>query len=66
MDDLDRRSLLKVIAAFAVAPYAAHGSEKESDVHLVRAGDDRTGQPHKAARAGTHLDFKVLTPESLT
>jgi mannose-6-phosphate isomerase-like protein (cupin superfamily) len=64
MNELNRRSLLKVIAAFSVAPYAALGSEKESAVHLVKAGGDRTGQPHKAARAGTHLDFKVLTRET--
>jgi hypothetical protein len=33
-------------------------------VHLVEAGTDRTGQPRKAARANTHLDFKVLTRET--
>ena len=43
MSELDRRSLLKVIAAISIAPYAALGSENESSVHLVKAGGDRTG-----------------------
>src|SRR5215470_14808256 len=64
MNELDRRSLLKVFAAFSVAPCAALGNEQESAVHLVNAGADRTGQPHKAARANSHLDFKVLTNET--
>ncbi len=64
MNELDRRSLLRVFAAFSVAPYAALENKQESTVHLVKAGADRTGQPHKAARANSHLDFKVLTPET--
>jgi len=31
---------------------------------VLEAGTDRTGQPHKAARANSHLDFKVLTHET--
>ena len=65
MNELDRRSLLKVLAAFSVAPYAAAlRNEQESAVHLVKAGADRTGQPHKSAKADSHLDFKVLTRET--
>ena len=64
MNELDRRSVLKVFAAFSVAPYAALGNKQESAVQIVKAGVDRTGQPHKAARANSHLDFKVLTAET--
>jgi hypothetical protein len=32
-----------------------------ASTHVVRNRTDRTGQPHKAARADSHLDFKVLT-----
>jgi mannose-6-phosphate isomerase-like protein (cupin superfamily) len=62
MHELDRRSLLKGLAAFPFAAYSAVGDEEP--VHLVEAGADRTGRPHKAARANTHLDFKVLTHET--
>ena len=64
MNELDRRSLLKAFAAVSVAPYAALGNKQESVVHIVKVGADRTGQPHKAARANSHLDFKVLTSET--
>ncbi len=64
MHEIDRRSLLKVLAALPFAPCRAIGDEKPQDVHLVGTGADRTGQPHKAARANTHLDFKVLTRET--
>lgn len=64
MNELDRRSLMKVFAAISVAPYAVLGSEQESAVQLVKAGADRTGNAHKAARANSHLDFKVLTSET--
>jgi len=64
MHEVGRRSMLKVIAALSFAPYSAVGDEKDGAVHLVEAGADRTGQPHKAARANTHLDFKVLTRET--
>jgi mannose-6-phosphate isomerase-like protein (cupin superfamily) len=64
MNELDRRSLLKIFAAFSVAPYAALGKEQESAVHLVKAGADRTGQPHKSAKVNSHLDYKVLTAET--
>jgi len=65
MHELDRRSMLKVVAALSLGPYSAFADlEKESTLHLVKAGTDRTGQPHKAARADSHLDFKVLTQET--
>lgn len=64
MHELDRRSMLKVFTALSLASHAAFAEEKEGTVRLVHAGTDRTGQPHKAARANSHLDFKVLTHET--
>jgi len=64
MNELDRRSLLKLGAGFCFAPQAALGNEQKSTLQLVKAGADRSGQPHKAARANSHLDFKVLTSET--
>ena len=64
MNQLDRRSLLKLFAAFSVAPYAALEEKQESALHVVKAGADRTGQPHKSAKANSHLDFKVVTSET--
>lgn len=64
MRELDRRSLLKFVAALSLGPISSLADEPKSSLHLVEAGTDRTGQPHKAARANSHLDFKVLTHES--
>jgi hypothetical protein len=50
MHELDRRSMLKVVAALSLGPYSALADEKDSTLHFVEAGTDRTGQPHKAAR----------------
>jgi mannose-6-phosphate isomerase-like protein (cupin superfamily) len=64
MDPLDRRSLLKLFAAVPFAALSAIAEQGPKDVHVVQAGADRTGHPHKAARGGSHLDFKVLTGET--
>jgi len=64
MHEVDRRSMLKVVAGLALTPFSLPADQKDSTVHLVEAGTDRTGQPHKAARANSHLDFKVLTRET--
>jgi hypothetical protein len=64
MHDFDRRSMLKVVAGLSLAPCSLLADNTESTIHLVQAGTDRTGQPHKAARANSHLDFKVLTRET--
>ena len=64
MHQLDRRSMLKVFTALLLAPYSAFADDKEGTIHVVEAGTDRTGQSHKAARANSHLDFKVLTRET--
>ncbi len=44
MHELDRRSMLKVVAALSLGPYSALANEKESTLHFVAAGTDRTGQ----------------------
>ncbi len=61
----DRRALLRALAAlpFASATPLAQ-SFRRPELHVVRAAEDRTGQPHKAARADSHLDFKILTAET--
>ncbi len=64
MHELDRRSLLKVLAALPFAPPCAIGDDKPKTVNLVEAGTDCTGHPHKAARANSHLDFKILTNQT--
>lgn len=61
---LTRRSLLKVVAALPFGCWLAAAEEGTQAIHLVKAGEDRTGHPHKAARANSHLDFKVLTGET--
>jgi mannose-6-phosphate isomerase-like protein (cupin superfamily) len=61
--DIDRRSVLKAIAGFSFAPGLSQ-TQRGLGIRLVRAGGDRTGQAHKAARADSRLDFKVLTAET--
>ncbi len=63
MHHLNRRSLLKALAALPFAAFPAI-AEQGTNLHLVQAGADRTGRPHKAARANSHLDFKVLTGDT--
>ena len=64
MHELDRRSILRLVATLSLGSFSSIADEQKSPVHLVEAGTDRSGQPHKAARANSHLDFKVLTRES--
>ncbi len=64
MLELDRRSLLKSLAALPFAPYLAIAEDAPQLLQVVPARTDRTGHPHKAARANSHLDFKVLTRET--
>ncbi len=64
MSQLDRRSLLKVIAAFPLTSFKALGEPNQEPVSVVPSRTDRTGRPHKAARANSHLDFKVVTRET--
>ena len=62
MSSTDRRLLLKALGALPFAPLLSWAAS--DPLHLVRAGADRTGTPHKAARADSHLDYKVLTAET--
>lgn len=62
MHNPDRRAFLKGVAALSLGARTA--AAQSTPIHVVRNRTDRTGQPHKAARANSHLDFKVLTAES--
>ncbi len=64
MNELDRRSMLKVVAGLAFAPSVANPQLPAQAVHIVSFRADRTGVPHRAVRADSHLDFKVLTAET--
>jgi mannose-6-phosphate isomerase-like protein (cupin superfamily) len=64
MNELDRRSLLKAITAVPFAYCEALSFPSQEPVTIVASSTDRTGHPHKAARANSHLDFKVLTRET--
>ncbi len=64
MLELDRRSMLKVVAGLALAPSVANPQVAPQAVHVVSFRADRTGIPHRAVRADSHLDFKVLTSET--
>jgi mannose-6-phosphate isomerase-like protein (cupin superfamily) len=64
MNEFDRRSLLKAITAVPFAYCEALSVPSQEPVTVVASHTDRTGHPHKAARANSHLDFKVLTRET--
>jgi mannose-6-phosphate isomerase-like protein (cupin superfamily) len=64
MPIFERRPLLKALAALPLAPLIGFADAANQAVQFVKAGNDRTGVPHKAARAGSHLDFKVVTRET--
>lgn len=64
MNELDRRSMLKVVAGLALAPSVANPQVPAQPIHIVSFRADRTGVPHRAVRADSHLDFKVLTGET--
>jgi mannose-6-phosphate isomerase-like protein (cupin superfamily) len=63
MTDELRRTILKAMAAFPFAPITGQAQLREP-LHVVSAREDRTGQPHRSAKADSHLDFKVLTAET--
>ena len=64
MKELDRRSLLKAITAVPFAHCQALSFPSQEPVSVVASNTDRTGHAHKAARANSHLDFKVITRET--
>jgi mannose-6-phosphate isomerase-like protein (cupin superfamily) len=55
---------MKAFAALPLLGYVGIAEEEPQSLHVVLAETDRTGRPHKAARANSHLDFKVLTSET--
>lgn len=48
MHELGRRSILRLVATLSLGSLSSIADEQKSTVHLVEAGTDRTGQPHKA------------------
>ena len=64
MNELDRRSMLRIVAGLALTPSVANPQVPAQAVHIVPFRADRTGVPHRAVRADSHLDFKVLTGET--
>jgi hypothetical protein len=64
MQGIERRSLLKGIAALPVGSLLSLADTGDESVQVVTAGSDRTGEPHKGPRANSHLEFKVLTSET--
>jgi mannose-6-phosphate isomerase-like protein (cupin superfamily) len=68
MSSVERRNFLKLAVALSFAPprsFAEVASPLGKPV-FVAAGADATGTEHHGPRAGTHLDFKVLTKDTQT
>src|SRR5436190_14095225 len=63
MNDVSRRTWLKAIAGISILPSAATAQPAPS-LSVVRSRVDRTGVPHNAAIANSHIDFKVLTGDT--
>ena len=66
MSSVERRNFLKAAMALPFAPprpFAEIASPLGKPVFVV-AGADATGTEHHGPRAGTHLDFKVLTKDT--
>lgn len=64
---LGRRDFLKVAAALPLAAPLSSLAEVAEPLRkpvFVAAGADATGIQHHGPRAGTHLDFKVLTKDT--
>lgn len=67
MRRVERRNFLKVAAAVPFASPLRAFSEVASPLGkavFVAAAADATGTEHHGPRAGTHLDFKVLTKDT--
>ena len=64
MIDIPRRSFLKALSALPAATLLTSADLTQHNPSLVHAGDDRTGEHHKAPRGYSQLDFKVLTAET--
>ena len=63
MHQFDRRALLTLITTLPFISAKANG-QSSTPISVVGSSQDRTGRPHKAARANSHLDFKVITQET--
>jgi mannose-6-phosphate isomerase-like protein (cupin superfamily) len=63
MHQFDRRALLTLITTLPFISAKANG-QSSTPISVVASCQDRTGRPHKAARANSHLDFKVITQET--
>src|SRR5437763_2356874 len=67
MRSVERRNFLKVAVALPFASPLTSFAEVASPLRkpvFVAAGADATGTEHHGPRAGTHLDFKVLTKDT--
>jgi mannose-6-phosphate isomerase-like protein (cupin superfamily) len=67
MRSVERRNFLKVAVALPFASPLRSFAEVASPLGkpvFVAAGADATGTEHHGPRAGTHLDFKVLTRDT--
>ena len=67
MRSVERRNFLKVAVALPFAPPLRSLAEVASPLGkpvFVAASADATGTEHRGPRAGTHLDFKVLTKDT--
>ena len=68
MRSAERRNFLKATAALPLALPLTSFAEVASPLTkpvFVGAGADATGTEHRGPRAGTHLDFKVLTKDTV-
>ena len=67
MKSVERRNFLKVAVALPFAQPLRSFAEVASPLGkpvFVAAGADATGTEHHGPRAGTHLDFKVLSKDT--
>ena len=67
MRSVERRDFVKLAVALPFAPPLRSFAEVASPLGkpvFVAAGADATGTEHHGPRAGTHLDFKVLTKDT--
>jgi mannose-6-phosphate isomerase-like protein (cupin superfamily) len=67
MGSVERRNFLKVAVALPFASPLISFAEVASPLRkpvFVAEGADATGTEHHGPRAGTHLDFKVLTKDT--
>ncbi|HTT20434.1 MAG TPA: hypothetical protein VMG82_15900 [Candidatus Sulfotelmatobacter sp.] len=67
MKSVERRDFVKLAVALSFAPPLRSFAEVAGPLGkpvFVAAGADATGTEHHGPRAGTHLDFKVLSKDT--